>query len=88
MLTTTALGTMLPMWRDSGLLRTRFGTHLLAVGALGEFGPIVAIALLLSGHRPRQASLLLVLFVVLAVATALWRPSPRSPGWCTCCRPT
>ena len=79
MLTTTALGTMLPMWRDSGLLRTRFGTHLLAVGALGEFGPIVAIALLLSGHRPRQASLLLVLFVVLAVATALVAAQPKKP---------
>jgi Kef-type K+ transport system membrane component KefB len=78
-LTTTALGTMLPMWRDAGLLRGRFGTHLLAVGTLGEFGPIVAIALLLSGHRPRQASLLLVLFVIVAVGTAMVAAQPKRP---------
>ena len=78
-LTTTALGTMLPMWRDSGLLRARFGTHLLAAGAIGEFGPIVAIALLLSGHQPRQSSLLLILFVVLAVGTALLASQPKKP---------
>ena len=46
--TTTALGTILPILRDSGDLETSFGRFILSAGALGEFGPILAIALLLS----------------------------------------
>jgi Kef-type K+ transport system membrane component KefB len=38
-LATTALGTLLPMLRDAGEFDTDFGTHVLAVGAVGEFGP-------------------------------------------------
>lgn len=78
-LTTTALSTLLPMWRDSGLLHTRFGSHALAIGTVGEFGPIIAIALLLSGHEPGHESVLLVLFVVLAVGVAVLASRPRPP---------
>ena len=46
-LTTTALGTLVPVLRESGLLRGRFGGYLLAAGAVGELLPIVAIALFL-----------------------------------------
>jgi Kef-type K+ transport system membrane component KefB len=66
-LTTTALGTILPPLRDSGLLATPLGGRVLAVGALGEFGPIVAVALLLTTDNPARTALLLVLFVVLAL---------------------
>ena len=38
-LATTAIGTLIPILRDSGELRTRFGTYLLAAGGIGEFGP-------------------------------------------------
>jgi Kef-type K+ transport system membrane component KefB len=34
-LTTTALGTLLPVLRDSGILPTRFGSVMLSVGAVG-----------------------------------------------------
>jgi Kef-type K+ transport system membrane component KefB len=78
-LTTTALGTMLPMWRDAGLLRTRFGSHALAIGTVGEFGPIVAITLLLSGHRAAEQTALLTAFTVLAAAVALLAVRPRPP---------
>jgi Kef-type K+ transport system membrane component KefB len=37
-LATTAIGTLIPILRDVGELRTRFGTYLLAAGAAGEFG--------------------------------------------------
>ena len=47
-LTSTALGTLLPILRDSGQLDTEFGRHILAVGAMGEFGPIVAVSLVLT----------------------------------------
>jgi Kef-type K+ transport system membrane component KefB len=79
-LTTTALGTMLPMWRDSGLLRTRFGSHALAIGTLGEFGPIIAIAILLSGHDPGRESVLLAFFVGIAIGIAALALRPRTPA--------
>ena len=47
-LTTTALGTLLPILRDNGMLGGRFGSYILAAGAVGEFLPIVAITLFLS----------------------------------------
>ena len=52
-LTSTALGTLLPVLRDRGLLTTEFGRSSWAAGAAGEFGPILAIALLL-GSRSRH----------------------------------
>lgn len=77
-LTTTALGTLLPILGDAGETRTRFGSFVLAIGAAGEFLPIVAIALLLTGDAPLRTAVLLVAFILLAavaVAVAL-RPQP------------
>ena len=65
-LTTTALGALLPILRDAGLLPTRFGLHMLAIGSVGEFLPIIAVALLLSGTSPTRSVEALVLFAVLA----------------------
>ncbi|MGZ8581329.1 MAG: cation:proton antiporter [Actinomycetota bacterium] len=48
-LTTTALGTLLPILRDHHMLEGRFGRSLFAAGAVGEMGPVFCIALLL-GH--------------------------------------
>ena len=67
-LTTTALGTLLPIIRDAGLLPTRFGTHVLGIGSLGEFGPIIAIAVLLSGAGAGKAALSLLVFIAVAIA--------------------
>jgi Kef-type K+ transport system membrane component KefB len=36
-LTTTALGTLLPILHDEGLLSTPFGAHVMAIGSVGEF---------------------------------------------------
>jgi Kef-type K+ transport system membrane component KefB len=47
-LTTTALGTLLPILRDNGVLGSPLGPFVFAAGAVGEFFPIVAMALLLS----------------------------------------
>ncbi|MFN8018672.1 MAG: hypothetical protein U0P45_11170 [Acidimicrobiales bacterium] len=41
-LTTTALGALVPILQDAGLLDKPFGTHMLAIGSVGEFGPIIA----------------------------------------------
>lgn len=47
-LTTTSLGVILSSLRDSGQMDAPFGRLLVAAGAVGEVGPIVAVALLLS----------------------------------------
>ncbi len=70
-LATTALGTLLPILRDGGELRTRFGTYLMAAGAVGEFGPILLITLVLSTTHPAHEALILVAFVALALVLAL-----------------
>ena len=70
-LTTTALGTLLPIIRDSGLLPTKFGTQVLAIGSLGEFGPIIAIAVVLSGASAGREALSLLVFVAVAVGGLL-----------------
>jgi Kef-type K+ transport system membrane component KefB len=79
-LTTTALGTLLPILRDSGVLHTKIGPSMLSVGAIGEFGPIVAVAVLLTNRDARVTFVLLVLFVAVAVVAALLatevRPRP------------
>ena len=49
-LTTTALGTLLPILRDNNMLRGSFGSYILAAGAVGEFLPVVAIAIFLGSH--------------------------------------
>jgi Kef-type K+ transport system membrane component KefB len=78
---TTAIGTLIPILRDAGELRTRFGTYLLAAGASGEFGPILLVTLILSTHHPLHEALLLVLFVVLAVVTGVFAVRSAWRGW-------
>ena len=63
-LATTAIGTLIPILSDAGELRTRFGTFLLAAGAMGEFGPILLITLVFSTKGAATNALILVVFVV------------------------
>lgn len=79
-LTTTALGTILPIVRDAGLLPTPMGAHIMAIGTVGEFAPIVAIALLLTGRHPGATLLALAVFAVLA-AFAVWLAVKPNPRW-------
>jgi Kef-type K+ transport system membrane component KefB len=71
-LATTAIGTLIPILRDNGELKTRFGTLLLAAGAVGEFGPILLITLVLSTAQPLHEAVILAAFVALALAIALF----------------
>ena len=70
-LATTAIGTLLPILRDAGELRTRFGTFLLSAGAVGEFGPILLITLVLSSQSSLHNAAILIVFVTLAVLAAI-----------------
>ena len=49
---TTAIGTLIPILRDNGELKTSFGTYLLAAGGAGEFGPILLVTLFFSTAEP------------------------------------
>ena len=78
---TTAIGTLIPILRDAGELRTRFGTHLLAAGAAAEFGPIMLVTLVLSTGHPLHEALILVFFVALAVVTGIFAVRTAWRGW-------
>jgi Kef-type K+ transport system membrane component KefB len=49
-MTTTALGTLLPILRDNDMLGGPLGRYVLAAGAVGEFLPVVAIAIFLGAN--------------------------------------
>lgn len=66
-LTSTALGTLLPILRDNGSLNGRFGTYFMGAGAWGELGPIIAIAVFLSTRSSWAALITLVVFFAIAV---------------------
>ena len=81
-LATTAIGTLIPILRDADELKTRFGTFLLAAGAMGEFGPILLVTLVLSTTQPIHEAVILSAFIAVALALALfstrvaWRGIP------------
>jgi Kef-type K+ transport system membrane component KefB len=70
-MSTTAIGTLIPVLSDSGELRTRLGRYLLAAGAAGEFGPILLLTLVLSTQGALHNALILLGFVALAVTVAV-----------------
>jgi Kef-type K+ transport system membrane component KefB len=78
---TTAIGTLIPILRDAGELRTRFGTYLLGAGGVGEFGPILLVTLVLAPGQPVHEILLLVAFVGLSVLLAIASVRASWRGW-------
>lgn len=77
-LTSTALGTLLPVLRDNGELTTPFGRMFMGAGAWGEFGPILAIALFLGTQSALAALLSLSFFSVIAILVAIVPRAVRS----------
>ena len=78
---TTAIGTLIPILRDSGELKTRFGTYLLGAGGIGEFGPILLVTLVLSTDQPLHEAGILLAFVALALVLALASVRLAWRGW-------
>lgn len=69
-LTSTAMGTLLPVLRDNGDLTTPFGRLFMGAGAWGEFGPIVAISVFLGTRSAFAALLSLAAFSLVAMLIA------------------
>jgi Kef-type K+ transport system membrane component KefB len=73
-LTTTALGTLLPILRDNDMLGGRLGRHIFAAGAVGELFPILIIAVFLTkrGHFIALASVVAVGVLAIILSTVPW----------------
>ncbi|ARN83420.1 cation:proton antiporter [Methylocystis bryophila] len=78
-LTTTTIGTLLPMLRDSGLLAPPYGPMVLAAGAIGEVGPVIALSLIQAKDRAPEQALIMIVFAALAAgAVVLAQRASRS----------
>ncbi|WP_280235242.1 cation:proton antiporter [Nocardia cyriacigeorgica] len=65
-MTSTALGTLLPIVKGLGVLDTQLGRAVLAHGAVGELGPVVAMSVLLTSRNVGAAIVVLLLFAIAA----------------------
>jgi Kef-type K+ transport system membrane component KefB len=72
-LVTTAIGTLVPVLNDENKLGGKFGTNILAIGAIGEFGPVLIVTILLSATdgAPEQIGLLALFIAVAVIAGVL-----------------
>ena len=66
-LTTTAMGTLLPILQDRKILGTRVGDEIIAYGTWGELLPILAMALLLTARATWQTMVVLLAVAAIAV---------------------
>lgn len=65
--TSTALGTLLPILKDSKLINSNLGKATITHGAYGELLPIIAMSLLLSVFATWQASIILLSFSIISI---------------------
>lgn len=70
-LSSTALGTLLPLLKSHGKTGTPLGDGVMVHGAVGELLPIFVMSLLLSSHTPAVAVFFLVSFLIIAVVSAI-----------------
>ena len=66
-LTSTAMGTLLPILMEAGVMGTTIGKAVLVHGAVGELAPIIAMSLLLSARSPWASAIILLVFAVASV---------------------
>ena len=77
----TALGTLTPILRDSGLIRTRLGAYVVGAGVAGEFGVTVLMSLLFGSEGGLTAALLLLAFTVVTVAAGFVATRAKTPRY-------
>ncbi|MGZ8164728.1 MAG: cation:proton antiporter [Methylobacter sp.] len=78
-LSTTALGVLAPILRDRGELNSNFGTYMVAAAAVGEFGPLVVISMLvIPTHGTVVHTLFMVTFILIAFIAAHLALNTRS----------
>lgn len=81
-MSTTAIGTILPVLNDTHQLDARFGPSMLAAGAVGELGPVMIVTLLLTVHASTVSQgLVLALFIVVTIVAALLSSGVIGRAW-------
>ncbi|MBI5757990.1 MAG: cation:proton antiporter, partial [Planctomycetales bacterium] len=75
--TTTALGALIPILRDSGTLNSKFGAFVSAAGAVGEFGPVVMISVALSREGGSKSVLFIAAFAGITLSCAYFAATAR-----------
>jgi Kef-type K+ transport system membrane component KefB len=70
-LSTTSIGTLMPVLRDSGVLGPPYGPMVLAAGAVGEAAPVIALSLVLAGGYAPMQALIMLAFAAGAVGAVL-----------------
>ena len=66
-MTSTAIGTILPILRERDLLPTAVGVAILNHGAVGEVGPVILMALLLGTRSTWQSLVILLAFLTISL---------------------
>ena len=79
-LTTTAIGALMPILSERGLLGTPVGIGVISYGTWGEMRPVIAMVLLLSTRAPWQTIVLLVAQLGLCILIALRASYARKSG--------
>ena len=80
-LSTTALGTLMPILRERDLSNTKVGRAVISFGTWGELGPILAMSILLSTRTGWQTALILVTFLALCLIAALVPTRAKQQGY-------
>jgi Kef-type K+ transport system membrane component KefB len=79
-ISTAALGTLVPILSDSGILPTPLGTAVLGTGVAGEFWPITVMSVFLTGIYGAAAEIaLLFVFGAVTIGTAFLAMRARPP---------
>ena len=80
-LSTTALGTLVPILADARLLPTTLGSAVLGAGVAGEFWPILVVSIFLTGaYGAATETLLLLVFGAVVLVAAAGALRARPPG--------
>ena len=79
-LTTTALGTLMPILKERKLEGTPVGNAVIAYGTWGELGPVLAMAILLSSRSGWKTFAILALFAAICIFAAALPIKARKAG--------
>ncbi len=79
-LTTTALGTLMPILKERQLEGTPVGDAVIAYGTWGELGPVLAMAVLLSVRSHIATFVILGLFLLVCVLAAVLPARAKKQG--------
>lgn len=80
-MTSTSLGALIPILKDAGENRTKFGTLTVAAGACAEFGPILLLTLVLTQDQPWDRAIVLLAFLLVALVISIFSVRASWKSW-------